>query len=377
LTEALRASGVLRPSSRVRSFVAERLKGGIIGETHRLTLQLDGAAGTAPRMIAKRIGSERPTHVRTRDLFNDFRRLRFAEVEAKFYREIAPRLPVRFPAVYHCAFDESTGTTFLLLEDLGPLSATRDRLSVEDFCQLARDLAALHAFSWSHAAGAGFDWIPDRRLNLAGRLAEQYGSQQVRANLAIMPHPYKDIFETVVSDPVLGTILERRRQAIVFYDVSRRNLIPLSLEPRRTIAWIDPQFISRGSHADDLHKLLHLSDSDEFYRRARDLVVRSYRDALIAHDADAGLVERLEDDLMLAVLGYAADLLDFCATLIVRYRRLGQPLGFLGRLWVWAWWRRGRFLAHGARTSRRLEKEEIVRALHWWSEHRAHFAERL
>jgi aminoglycoside phosphotransferase (APT) family kinase protein len=84
--------------------------------------------------------------------------------EVRFYRELAPHLPIRTPKV-HWAQIAPDGTDFcLLFEDLGPARGGNQiaGCTIDDARAVIKQAAALHAPSWHNPAILELDWLqPD------------------------------------------------------------------------------------------------------------------------------------------------------------------------------------------------------------------------
>jgi aminoglycoside phosphotransferase (APT) family kinase protein len=94
-------------------------------------------------------------------------------LEARFYRDLAPRLSVRVPRVPYVAVDPDSAAPIIVMEDIVangglfmnphrtfPLSVTRDSLS---------QLAQLHESTWGLESVRELDWLGTSRTMMAGR----------------------------------------------------------------------------------------------------------------------------------------------------------------------------------------------------------------
>jgi hypothetical protein len=88
--------------------------------------------------------------------------LRVWEREARFYAELAPRLPVRTPRAYYADGDRSSGIYALLLEDLSPYTCGDQIAGASaDQAEAAVEwLARFHAAESGGGHSAGMDWVP-------------------------------------------------------------------------------------------------------------------------------------------------------------------------------------------------------------------------
>lgn len=146
-------SRVLQPSCpgvRVRSAV--RLDGHS-GTTDRIRLALTyddlGAGAAPPSSVFVKLP---PADFRTRLFVN---LMRLGETEARFYREVAPRVPIETPRVFHAATGDVARRFVLVLEDLvarGVAFADAARPVTLDVARtVVRALGRLHAAHWDRA----------------------------------------------------------------------------------------------------------------------------------------------------------------------------------------------------------------------------------
>jgi aminoglycoside phosphotransferase (APT) family kinase protein len=103
-------------------------------------------------------------------------------IEAGFYRDLAPHLPVRRPACFHAGYDDRTGGYAVLLEDLSG-ARPADQLAGCDAGEIAAatvQLARLHATHWGDPAVAALPWMPAHDQASAARMETFVASVRVR-----------------------------------------------------------------------------------------------------------------------------------------------------------------------------------------------------
>ena len=134
---------------------------GFMGRLARVvpTYAGDGAeVGARPSSLVAKIPTDEPGSVMLGQM------LRVWEREARFYRELAPQLPVRTPRCYYAGGDEASGIFALLLEDLSSCEPG-DQLVGATPGQVDAAIDWLARFHAAAAGGAGpaasMDWIPD------------------------------------------------------------------------------------------------------------------------------------------------------------------------------------------------------------------------
>jgi aminoglycoside/choline kinase family phosphotransferase len=133
---------------------------GFMGRLARLTLTYgddgrDAGGGRPATMIAK-LPTDDPGGVALGQM------LRVWEREARFYLDLAERLPVRTPACYWAGGDADTGIFGLLLEDLGAFTGG-DQIAGATTDQAAAALewlGRMHAAETGGGHGAGLAWLP-------------------------------------------------------------------------------------------------------------------------------------------------------------------------------------------------------------------------
>ena len=120
-----------------------------------------GGGGSGPASMVAKIPTDEPGSVAIGQM------LRVWEREARFYTELAPRLPVRTPQCYYAGGDVDSGIFAVLLEDLSPYDSG-DQLVGATPAQTdaAIDwLARFHAAESGGAHVAGLEWLPATASN--------------------------------------------------------------------------------------------------------------------------------------------------------------------------------------------------------------------
>ena len=91
--------------------------------------------------------------------------------EARFYRDLAPRVGIRTPRVYYTGLDEATGRALVVMEDVvgngGRFLDARQPYSIETTRDSLGQLARLHAATWGEPVPAGCDWLEPRIAPMA------------------------------------------------------------------------------------------------------------------------------------------------------------------------------------------------------------------
>lgn len=128
---------------------------GFMGRLARLELTYAGG-GAGPATVVAKLPTDEPGGVALGQM------LRVWEREARFYLELAPRLPVRTPRCYYAGGDEESGIFAMLLEDLSGLtSGDQVAGATPGQAQAAVDwVARLHAAESGGGRVIELPWIP-------------------------------------------------------------------------------------------------------------------------------------------------------------------------------------------------------------------------
>jgi len=171
LTARLRSAGLLGAAS-VRRFTVEPVGTGQMGDSFRLRLELDPPGDGAPTSI---VGKFTAADEQSRSTGVS---MRTAEVEVRFYQQVAPTLPARTAACYYAEVDPATARFVLLLEDLAPRTPG-DQVagcSLDEAALALEELAKVHAPRWGDRSLEQLEWLNRR------------DPQSVEALVAIFPH---------------------------------------------------------------------------------------------------------------------------------------------------------------------------------------------
>ena len=125
---------------------------GQVGDSVRFTLDFEDEAGVT---LAGKFAAADPTSRATAAMLGLYAR------EVRFYRDLAPQLPVRTPRTLAAEMADDGASFVLLFEDLGPARGGNQLMgcSIEDARAVIRQAAALHAPSWHNPAILGCDWL--------------------------------------------------------------------------------------------------------------------------------------------------------------------------------------------------------------------------
>lgn len=154
LSLVLRQAGALREGARVTRFDAVPVGTGQMADTVRFELTYDGP-GAGPNAVVGKFASA-DEQSRATGLA-----LRAYEIEVRFYREVAPRVAVRVPAMFLAEVDPSTGWFTVLMEDIADarqgdqIEACRPAVATA----VLDEMAGLHAPCWEAPDLASLEWL--------------------------------------------------------------------------------------------------------------------------------------------------------------------------------------------------------------------------
>lgn len=296
LTDVLRGAGVLG-RGRVASARAEPIGGeaGLLSTTVRVHLEYAGDARGAPPSVVVKGESER-------EVARAFAaRLRAFEREVRFYREVAPRSPLRLAELYFA--DDRPGHGALVMEDLsgrragdqlGGLTADRAQATVAE-------IARLHAAWWNSPALGRLSWMPadplrsDEDFALAWplfreRYAERLGPEAMA--VAEARAPARDAIRDAVA---------RRPRTIAHGDLRGDNVM---FGPGEDVVLIDWQLSLRTLGALDTARLIAGSEVPAERHGHEMEAFAAWYEALRAAGVDDYPWEEALDDLRLGLLAY-------------------------------------------------------------------------
>lgn len=268
-----------------------RVGTGQIGTCYRLHLTGDDAL---PRTVLAKLPAVDPA---ARELLaNPYR------TEVRFYRDLAPTLAVRVPAVHHAAMADEGGAFVLLLADLAPLEqgdqvAGAAPAQVED---AVVNLAGLHGPRWCDPSLLEVEGLTLNGPDDAALLAELFGPTVELFLDQLGPLVSSEDADTLRA---LGPAIERwslapgraHRFAPVHGDYRLDNLLfPPDGSPG--VVAVDWQTLSLGLPARDLAYVIATSLEPALRREVERDLVAAYHRALVAHGVGGhGLEECWED----------------------------------------------------------------------------------
>jgi hypothetical protein len=177
---------------------------------------------------------------------------RAGECEARFYRDWAPTTRTRIPACSYVGFDEDSGASILILEDLWAVGATPlnalHRFTPELAAATLRQLAQWHAETWEHAR-LHESWLTPRMLSLAQNVsAERLQELLDRPRADGLSAGVRNGARAQAAMQALGQLPENSPRCMLHGDTHAGNVFETKAGP----GLLDWQLIQRGTWATDV-----------------------------------------------------------------------------------------------------------------------------
>ena len=278
LTQVLQDSGDLHGAS-VVAVSSRPLGTGQMCDSFRLSITYSSACAAPNTLVAKLPAADETSR-------NAAKLVRAYEKEVRFYQNLASKLEVAAPNVYHCGLAADTISFDLILADLAP-ATQGDQLvgcTVSEAEDAIDQLVALHAPFWGDPELLQYEWLvgdPVAYRNLMKDLLPMFWSGfQDRYGPSIQPH----VLEAGnILFPQIVTYLaaDDSPLTVVHGDFRLDNLLFSPGERRRLVGVVDWQTIAHGPGARDVAYFigagLHVGDR----RRSEESLVRRYYSGLV------------------------------------------------------------------------------------------------
>jgi len=278
LTAVLGDAGMLAGAS-VRDFTVSPVGAGQMGDSFRFRLELDPARDSGPHSVVGKFTAA-DEQSRTTGVS-----MRTAEVEVRFYQQIAPTLGARMAACFFADVDPATARFALLLEDLAP-RVPGDQIAgcgVDEAAAALEELAKVHAGRWADPRLARLEWL-NRRDEASRSVLAQV--------LPLLYDGFVDRYGSRLGEPVprvgdrffprVGDYLHDRPgpRTVQHADYRADNL--LFGAPGSPVAIVDWQTVTAGPASADVSYFLGGSVGTEQRRRHEEDLLRHYFAALCA-----------------------------------------------------------------------------------------------
>src|SRR5262245_18001717 len=218
--------------------------------------------------------------------------MRLGTTEVRFYREVAPAIPIALPHPYHGHVAGPGQRFVLVLEDLVPRAArftdVAGALTVDDARRVVATLARLHAAFWqSPRLATDLAWLgPARRDRARYRLERLLSALALPA--AVRRHP--DLVPAAVRAAVPRIVAARDRLearwaeppvTVIHGDAHAGNLFFLGEE----VGLLDWQVVQAGQGMRDVSYFLVTSLPTALRRAHERTLIETYLTALRTHGA--------------------------------------------------------------------------------------------
>lgn len=244
---------------------------GQVGDSVRFTL--DFADGAGQRTLAGKFAAADPTSRGTAAMLGLYAK------EVRFYRELAPQLPIRTPEALFAEMAEDGASFCLLFEDLGPARGGNQiaGCTIEDARAVVAQAAALHAPSWHNPAILDCDWLqPDPAA--AAQVKALYPQAQ-----AIFRERYKDALEPEfmalceeLAEITAATDRVNARTSLVHGDFRLDNVLFDIKGGSEPVAVLDWQTLTIGNGLTDVGYFLGCGIGDGLRRAHEDELLELY-----------------------------------------------------------------------------------------------------
>lgn len=243
---------------------------GQVADTVRLHLTYDPPHAGPATLVAKVPAGDEASRTGAR-------LTRTYEIEASFYRDLAPGLPVRTPYCYHAAHDPATDDYVVLLEDVAP-ARQGDQMAgcpVADVAAAIDELALLHGPRWDDRSLTGIGWLhraqPEQVDGLIALI--NYAVAPFREHYACrLDADTLGVVDRLV--PRLGSYVQTRPRpwTVVHGDFRADNL----LFGGDRVVVVDWQTVGVGPGPSDLSYLLGASLTPEARRQHESALIERY-----------------------------------------------------------------------------------------------------
>src|SRR5262245_43115270 len=164
LTSVLRDAGVLRRAT-IRAVDVRAIGEGVgfLSGRARVTISYDQAEEGSPATVIVKLPASIKAGADLAESMHAYER------EIRFYREVAPRTPIRVPRVFATIMEPADHVFILVMEDLNGLTVGDQvaGLSRAHALAAARTVARLHAQWWNGDQRRALPWVPSIEQQLA------------------------------------------------------------------------------------------------------------------------------------------------------------------------------------------------------------------
>ncbi len=287
---------------------------GQVGDSVRFTLEFAGEAN--PVTLAGKFAAADPTSRGTAAMLGLYAK------EVRFYRDLAPQLPIRTPGVLFADMADDGASFCLIFEDLGPARGGNQiaGCTAEDARAVVAQAAALHAPSWHSEDILALDW-----LQPAPAAAAQVKALYPQAQ-AIFRERYRDTIEPEfmalcdeLAEITAATDRAAQRVSLVHGDFRLDNVLFDIKGGAEPVAVLDWQTLTIGNGLTDIGYFLGCGIGDGLRRAHEGELLALYCAEMTARGVPLS-VEAIWDDYVLGAL-HGVSTAVFSSAFVVRTER--------------------------------------------------------
>jgi tRNA A-37 threonylcarbamoyl transferase component Bud32 len=265
---------------------------GFLSQTFRVAVTYEGGTARAPGSLVVKL---EPTAA----VFRDAERgIKAFEREIRFYQEIAPRVTLRLPRVFHAAV--SPQSSLLVMEDLSALRHVDQihGLRQAEVMGTVRQIAKLHAAFWGHTDEPTLRWIPAYDHFWEDGFAKTWPTFAEAYELRIGPEGVRLGERIAAQIDALMDRLRSRTATVIHADLRADNLL-FAADDAVILDW---QLVTRSLAAIDVARVLAGSEPPAERRGHQFEIFATWHEALLAAGVDDYPLEQALDDFRLALL---------------------------------------------------------------------------
>lgn len=292
----------------------EAIGTGQVGDSVRFTL--DFADEATPVTLAGKFAAADPTSRGTAAMLGLYAK------EVRFYRELAPQLPIRTPQTLFAEMADDGASFFLLFEDLGPARGGNQitGCTIADARAVVQQAAALHAPSWHNPAMLDADWLqPDPAA--AAMVKALYPQAQ-----ATFRERYRDVLEPeymalckALAEITAATDRVTEKTSLVHGDFRLDNVLFDIKGGAEPVAVLDWQTLTIGNGLTDIGYFLGCGIGDELRRAHERELLELYCAEMTARGVPMNVEQIWRDYVVGALHGVSTAV--FSAAFVVRTPR--------------------------------------------------------
>ncbi len=306
LNDALHENGFLRAD---KNIVAIEITPMAVGEGFqsdmaRIFPKYDGEDPALPSSIVAKLPTSYEPANYVAMLFNTYER------EIRFYKEVAPRSPIRSPRLILGEFDGEAKRYCLILEDCGCYSQVDQisGLTEEQLGQVILKIADFHARWWNSPDLASIPWMPGPRSLMAYALVDFYKgcwdmAEKVPEFLEALPPGGKEaglkiyenilwMVETAKDDHLTITHFDFRGDNLFFDEGNEKDPV-IVFDWQATSVYrgpIDIGYLMGGSISQELRHKVEKKMVQSYYQRLLEKGVKNYSFEDCLYDYLGGLL---------------------------------------------------------------------------------------